>query len=357
MWLLKNYIQKFFNHFSRLSWQSVTALVLIHFCGGYLLCLWAEQTHLIKNFGVYFHFWIVTISTVGFGDLYPNESWKRIVVDLWFIGLGLGLFGAALGKAAELVFSLITRHVKGMKNFSHLDSHIIIFCNDPIASRRIIELMLGDKNREPRTILLCSCNAGMQHPMPEASGVEFAFVDSFIDPPVAQRIAIAQADKIIVNAATDEQNLSLTIYLSGLVNQSCHIATHFDEEVHIQSLNQLKLNVECSTSKQVEQLVRATQDNGSTAAINQLLDTQHGETLFVLALPKIDGVVYKQLKNYLYDHHDADAIGLALDALGQDLDLLPAKQTLLSDGKLYLHYVCKQRIDAESIDWQQVKKY
>ncbi|NTS75276.1 potassium channel protein [Catenovulum sp. SM1970] len=333
----------------RLSWKSLVFIALGHYAIGYLLCLGLGQGHLVDSWHTYFHFWIVTISTVGYGDLYAEGGAVRVIIDLWFIGLGLGLFGSLLGKTAEFIFHLISRHVQGMKNFHSLDDHIILFCNDQEQAIKSIDLLLADKKRQNRSILFCTTDKEMTHPFYDNSSVEFAKVSSFASDEEMARINLAKACRVIINASSDDENLALTVHVSGLVNEQCHIVTHFDDASYIQSLDRLKLNVECSTSKRVEQLVRASQDHGATAVINQLLDTRDGITLYVLKMPFGQHGQFAQMKQHIYSKTGANVIGVAFDELGKSLELMPNADLALSGDNIYLHYMHSERISFEQI--------
>ncbi|AWB67196.1 hypothetical protein C2869_12455 [Saccharobesus litoralis] len=338
------FVRKLVHHFSRVSWKSLTLIAGLHYGIGYLICDWTAQDHIVDTWYHYFHFWIVTISTVGYGDFYAQGGWNTIFVDIWFIGFGLGLFGSLLGKTAEFIFQLINRHVQGMKNFSSLTDHIIIFSNSRLDAQRIIELLLADANRVNRTILFCTTQSDIPHPMPEHESVEFARLTDFKAEDEMVRINLYGAKRVIISTDSDDENLALTVHVTGLVNESCHIATHFDDENNIESLERLKLPVECSTSNRVEQLVRASQDHGTTAIINQLLNTKVGMTLFVARVDNID-TTFGELKSRIYQTYGADVIGIALDELGKSLEILPTGDTQLS-GTVFIHYLYNQRLQA-----------
>ncbi|WP_111977468.1 ion channel [Algibacillus agarilyticus] len=337
-------VRKFMHHFARLSWRGMLLIVLTHYIGGYYLCILAEQPHLVTDWHTYFHFWIVTISTVGYGDFYAQGGWQKVGVDIWFIGLGLGIFGSLIGKIAEHIFYIINRHTQGMKNFNSMTDHIVLFCNNRLDAQRIVELLLADTKRQDRTILLCTTSSDMQHPMPDHDSIEFAVLNSFVAQADMQRINIQEACRVIICDDSDEENLALTVHLSGLVAKNCHIVAHFENESHIESLQRLHLKVECSTSKRVEQLVRASQDHGATALIHQLLNTQVGMTLYVIKLTDLQ-ISFKTLKSKLYQEFGADVIGIAYDELGKTLQILPKSEPEMT-GDIYVHYLNDVRLSA-----------
>ncbi len=352
------FIRKFIHHFVRISWRSLLFSCLVHLVIGYLICLFTGQSHLIDTWHSYLHFWLVTISTVGYGDLYAQGAWQRVLVDIWFIGLGLGLFGSILGKTAEYIFQMMNRHLNGMRKFSNLDQHIILFCNDVVDSKQIIKLLLDDEKRQKRSILLCTTREGQQHPFPDSECVEFAKLSSFLDEDEMQRIALKNAARIIIQTDSDDENLALTVHVAGLVSKDCHVVTHFEDENHIESIERLNLRVECSSSKKNERLVRASQDHGSMAAMNRLLSIRKNEngetdkddmTLYTVKLPNDLDISFGELKQKIYTSLGADALGIAYDEFGESLVLLPKPQTSLQGSSVYLHYMSNQRLDIKQI--------
>ncbi|OQV21626.1 Calcium-activated potassium channel slo-1 [Hypsibius exemplaris] len=90
--------------------------------------------HLIENFHVvlenghsywkFLYFTLITISTVGYGDIYPLSAWGRLFTCL-FIMAALGLFASSIPDIAGMVG---TRYKYGGKFKLESGSHHIIVC-------------------------------------------------------------------------------------------------------------------------------------------------------------------------------------------------------------------------------------
>jgi voltage-gated potassium channel len=78
---------------------------------------------------------IVTMTTVGYGDISPQTFLGRFVISYACFFLGIGSIGYILGTIAESFFNSITRRKNGMMPIKSTD-HVII-CNCPSIPRTL----------------------------------------------------------------------------------------------------------------------------------------------------------------------------------------------------------------------------
>ncbi len=72
---------------------------------------------------------MVTMTTVGYGDLYPHTNIGRFLIAYPCMLFGIAIIGYMLGMAAESVFDHISRKKRGLVQITK-ENHIII-CNFP----------------------------------------------------------------------------------------------------------------------------------------------------------------------------------------------------------------------------------
>lgn len=91
-------------------------------------------------------FWwsVVTVATVGYGDLYPGTPSGRFVVALPVMFFGIGLLGYVLSLAATALIQAKTRELHGMGS-RKLKGHLVIF-NYPSLAK--VERLLGELARD-----------------------------------------------------------------------------------------------------------------------------------------------------------------------------------------------------------------
>lgn len=339
-------------HFSQVTWGTILALFTLHASLSWLMLLAAGERELIA-WESFVYYYVVTTSTVGFGDLSPSSEAGKWIVALVQIPLGLAIFGALLGKLGQSVTKVLRQVMTGEKDFSHLDTHILIFGWHETRTAKIIEHILGDKRRVQRKILLCVFEE-MEHPFIDNPMVEFAKLSSFTDNDELQRVNVAEADRVIVDCITDDMTFTCALKLSPMVADDCHISAYFTDETKVEMLNRYTHNVECNSSKTAELLVRSMQDPGSGRVHDELVSTLHGNTQFSTQVPSFTGeLVFQQLFYHFKQHHDAILLAVAKDRIGSKMNLNPDKDQKIEVGDV-LHYVARDRILAEDIDWTKI---
>jgi len=68
---------------------------------------------------------LVTMTTIGYGDLFPTTAGGRFLVALPIMTFGIGLLGYVLGLAATTLVESRNRESRGMKDYKRKD-HIVI---------------------------------------------------------------------------------------------------------------------------------------------------------------------------------------------------------------------------------------
>lgn len=346
--------KKFWNFFrlqvEQLTWLSLIVAVIFHIVSTWIGLYWAGESALYGD--DYFYYYVVTTSTVGYGDLSPSTLFGKIIVAVFQIPLGLVLFGAFVGKLAQVITNVLRLRMTGNKNYSSYESHIIIFGWTDSRTRKIIECILGDKNREQRRILLCVTD-DIEHPAADIEYVDFARLQTFTDKADLNRIAIEHADKVIIDGQDDNDTFTTALRVSKLVSSDCHISAFFHDEVKAEMLREYAQNVECNTARIPELLVRSMQDPGASRIHEELLSTLTGQTQFSLQIPSgtlSNPIAFSKLFAAFKERYDVMLLGVAQTRTGVDMEINPPGSFKVENGA-YLHYIAKERILNESVDW------
>lgn len=336
-----------------LSWFTIITLLLVHAGGSWLLLTLAGE-HELTGISSYLYYYIVTTSTVGFGDLSPTTTFGKLVVALFQIPLGLALFGTLIGKLGQSTAKIVRQVMTGDKDFSELESHIVIFGWHEARTNKMIRHILGDNKRQQRTILLCVTDE-IEHPFLDDASVEFARLKSFTDDRELSRIGIQNADRVIVDGINDDQTFTCALKLSTKVASDCHISAYFNDETKVEMLNQYTSNIECNSSKTAEILVRSMQDPGSSRLQEEMMSTLHGHTQFSTQIPPtVESMQFQSLFLNFKSQHDATLLAVAKDRIGKQLVLNPPSDYQVQPGDI-LHYVAPERIIAEEVNWASCK--
>ena len=112
----------------------IALLLNLFFGAAFLLAESAKQPDLTFWDSVWWS--MVTMTTVGYGDLFPKTFCGRFLVAYPCLLLGIGLIGYSLGVIVEAMLERFSKHQKGTATM-HFENHLVI-CQCPSASRVIL---------------------------------------------------------------------------------------------------------------------------------------------------------------------------------------------------------------------------
>jgi len=337
----------------RMTWPAMLALVSIQISLTYFLFFIAGENELVNHPLEFFYYNMVVISTVGFGDFSPLTYAGKAVVSFWQIPSGLIVFASFIGKVTQLFINIARRNMNGNNDFYHYDDHILLLCWDGDSTKQIVKLILGDKKRQERQILLCVTDE-MQNPFPDNEHVSFVKLSAFSDKKELDRISISKAKRIIIDGKSDDETLSIALSIATFASKDANISAHFLDYTKAELLKMHCPHIECSIDNSAKMMVRSMQDPGSSQVTEQLLSTLTGATLYCLQTPDIGlEVEFGKLFNNLKTQHEMILIGLSHFKNGDDMQLNPPLDKIVTGGD-YLHYIANERIDLDTIDWQNL---
>ena len=77
---------------SELAWSALFILLVIHLAASYLLFMLAGEGDLVGNPIDFLYYYMVTATTVGYGDLSPKSGFGRIIAVLFVLPGGIAIF-------------------------------------------------------------------------------------------------------------------------------------------------------------------------------------------------------------------------------------------------------------------------
>jgi len=334
----------------QLTWPMMFFLVIAQTCITYLLLVMSDESALTDNLLQFIYYNTVVISTVGFGDFSPTTDLGKMVVAFFQIPSGLIIFATFIGKVTQLFINIARNNMNGSNDFYHLDDHILLLCGDNHASEQIVQLILGDKKRQKRQILLC-VTAEIKNPYPDIDEVSFARLRAFSDLKELERIALSKARRIIIDGQSDDETLSIALSIATYASAEANISAHFFDKSKADLLKIHCPQIECSIDSSAQMMVRSMQDPGSSQVTAHILSTLNGATLYCLQAPKLEQPIpFEQLFNRLKHSHGMILIALSHFKNGDDMQVNPDPQSEIK-GAEFLYYIANERITVDEINW------
>ncbi len=334
----------------QLNWQLLATLIAGHFLIAWSLMTLAQESTL-TSYDVFYYFYLVTASTVGYGDFSPQTHAGQIVTSLFIIPGGTILFAGVIGKITTTLVNAWRMNMKGQLDLnSQLHDHLVIMGWHRETTSRMIDLIYGDQRRQTRDVVLVSTRE-MDNPDPDR--VSFIKTDNLASEDAWWRAGLAKAARIIITGHNDDNTLTTALSLAA-GDTKAHVVCYFDDPDMARLLKAHAPEVECHISTTIEMLVRSAQDPGSSRVQSQLLSTLTGPTQFSMQIPEnCPPCSFAQLITFFKTHHDVLVLGVANSIQGDDLTLNPPADYHVKAGML-VYYMSQHRLMTGEINWQKL---
>jgi voltage-gated potassium channel len=333
---------------TRASWPGIVIAIAVLYCfGAVCMPLLEGPESVLANLSNYTWWFVVTATTVGYGDISPATAGGRAVAVVIML-LGVGLIAITVAKIAEEVVDIGKRRMRGLVKLNE-ERHLVILGYRPGETEALVEELLGDANELENTIVLCA-SAPEENPIPD----RVAYVRGDLSSEdVLERACIAQASRVLVHGRDDNETLVVTLAVRS-VNRRAHVVTRIDKPASHLHLKRIDPGIECVRSLTVPLMVHAIQDPGTTAVISGLLSHQVDDTVFRMLFPKTGkswnfGALQHAFKQKL----EATLFAFAGDEDSRDLDLNPKSQTIVPAGS-YLFYIAAARLEPDRVPWNEL---
>ena len=344
--LMRRRIQKWW---SRAPWATLGGLLLLLYSAGYLMMRWAEPPdNPIRSLSTYTYFFLVTVTTVGYGDVVPLSSVGRMAAGAIAMG-GIGAAAVALGNIFNTIGSLIKRREKGFAGFA-MKNHIVIFGNRGAETAALIRHLMADQESSGIEIVLCS-QSTERNPFPD-------FIELVRGEPTSEdvmaRACVKDAAKIIIHAGTDYESISIALAVKEINNRAPIVVRANDpgKEVDIERVDRTR--VVCIKAVDVPMMVREIHNPGITQVLENLLSPE-GQDLRSLEVPPGNHTFsFGLLAHNFRERHGAILIGMrpAGRALNSGAILNPAFNAVV-EGGMYLDYISRKPV---KIDWNEMEQ-
>lgn len=256
-------------------------LVLIVIIGGTLGLSWLESVPMANALWLT----IVTITTVGYGDITPVTVGGRVIGAITMIG-GIGLLGILTASIASAMVSTKLEGLRGMRTID-CTNHFVI-CGWNYKARDVIEELRADSGATAQSPIVLIAEL----PDKPIEIPEFYFVRGEVTQSTIEQANLGQAQAVIV---LGDENLDAFSRDARTILTTLTIKSAFPdlytcvEIVEAKNATHGKLagadELIISGALTTNLLVRAALDHGVTQVVTELLTTR-GHELFLTPVPK-----------------------------------------------------------------------
>lgn len=330
------------------SWPGiVVALTLLYLGGAVAMPFFEGPESPLGSLADYTWWFIVTATTVGYGDISPESAGGRVCAVVIML-LGVGLIALTVGKIAEETVEFGKRRMRGLTQLNE-QGHLVILGYCEGQTEDMVEELLHDQSEEGRSIVLCSDELE-ENPMPDR--VKYVRGDLSSDD-VLQRACVAEASRVLVHCNDDNDTL-VAVLAARSVNRTAHYVARVTKEASEVHLRRIDPQIECVRSLSTQLMVHAVQDRGTTAVISALLSHASDDTVFRMDLPSNGkSWTFGALQQAFKRKMDVTVIAVAGADGMADLDINPSFEKPVAAGAS-LFYVAMSRIDQDRISWEEL---
>ncbi|MEX6506736.1 ion channel [Jiella sp. M17.18] len=346
--VLASFLRKVYVALAELTWTALLLIAVLHMALSFELFRLSGESGLAGDGVDFLYYYVVTATTVGYGDLSPATDAGRLAASFFVIPGAIAIFTATLGKLLAAVGTLWRRRMNGLSNFADRTGHIIVVGWHDGATRQLFAMLQAERSRsEPAMVLV----AKALETNPLAGEIDFVHADRLADPEALERAGIAGARAIIVEGENDDETFAASLIAAAL-GESAHVVAYFQYDRTAEILRRQNPRIEAVTSLSSELMVRAARDPGASKVAHLLLSAATADTAFSVRVPELSGAIaYSAALSGLKRLHKVTLVGMAQ---GGAVDLNCHEDAEIRAGDI-LYYISDHRLEPHAVAWDALR--
>ena len=256
-------------------------IMVIVLCSGYLIAFFEPDLSFAS--GIWWS--IVTLTTVGYGDISPSTPEGRILAVL-IMFFGIGLLGILSASLASMLISMRIRENKGMGT-SKVSNHIIL-CEWNHRAKAVLKELWSDPQTENLPIVLIADIK--EKPIDDP---RLIFVSGVVNEESLKKANLEKASTIVIlgddgveTTARDAKVVLTTLTVESINPQVYSVVELVDKanEQHCQRANADEIIVGSELNSHL--IASAASDHGISRIIFELLSSRYGNEIYSMPVPE-----------------------------------------------------------------------
>ncbi|KAF4406829.1 ion channel [Streptomyces lycii] len=318
------------------GWRAALAVALFVFATSWL-AMWLVEpaSNAITEPANFWWWFLVTSSTVGYGDHFPESGLGHLVGGYVIVG-GIVTLTILFTELAAHLSALKGKRMKGLVELD-LRGHIVLLGYAPGRTERIIRELQTDA---PLEIALCAWEDVPEHPMAEHENVSFVRGDlTSVD--VLTRARVPDAATVVIDARDDNEALAVAVAVDHL-RPDVHLVVALRDMERCRNLRYVNPGMQCVQWHMPNLVSEETLDPGITEVYADLMSSGGVGNTYSLRLPgDLAGGTYGDWQTRFGRDFRATLIAVRQDG---GMSVNPDWDTPLRAGAV-LYYLAERRID------------
>lgn len=243
---------------------------------------------------------VVTMATVGYGDLFPVTNAARFLVGIPAMVFGIGFLGLIISETASKLILSRSIKLQGLGRVS-MKNHLIIINFTTIDEIKYLinELRADISTKDKKICLVDETLDEIPRELIEL-GIEYVKGNP-ADEPVLERAGLPTASHAVVlskdrnNSHSDDQNLVTTLILEKL-NPNVYSVVEVLNPAKIHQVEVAGANsAVCMSEFRYNLIINEIQDPGVKNIVRDLTNNSVGEQIYFIPVESMKNWVYKEL--------------------------------------------------------------
>ncbi len=322
-------------HAAQASWRFTALVTLGHALSAALGLLLLGEAALVSSVTQFAYFYIVTGSSVGYGDFSPSSEAGKIFTALWVIPGAISIFAFVVGKIIGEASMGMRRIMNGHGDFSEKSGHLVVIGRVEGQTDRLLEETRHLHGARAVVIVSTHDLSGTRAEWDWIRATSLANIGDL------RRAGVPNADFVVVLAESDDESLTACLAL-GTMEMAGHCVAFFRDPAPADLVERHCPTIETVTSNTVEQVARSLSDPGASDLLRRLVSTRAGATLHSTRIAAPGRITVAAAMAALLDRYGATLIGFRPADGGEPVLTLQPRTELRAGQTIY--YIAEARL-------------